>query len=57
VAVDYSERLKVWRENLRLWVITLDHDRYESRVEEIEASHRRAKHVNLKVGMPNFLYA
>jgi len=49
IAVDYSERLKVWRENLRLWVITLDHDRYESRVQDIEASHRRSQNINLKV--------
>lgn len=47
--MDYSERLKVWRENLRLWVITLDHDRYESRVQDIEASHRRSQNINLKV--------
>jgi hypothetical protein len=48
VAVDFSQRSKTWQETLRLWVITLSHDKYEGRIKSIEASYRRSKDVNQK---------
>lgn len=49
VAVDYSQKAKAWQENLRLWVITMNHDKYEQRIKSIEASYRRARDVNQKL--------
>ncbi|KAI3424745.1 hypothetical protein D9Q98_008134 [Chlorella vulgaris] len=43
VAADYSESSKGWRDMLRLWVITLDHNSYMKQVDKIRDSHRKSQ--------------
>ncbi|KAK9807285.1 hypothetical protein WJX73_007725 [Symbiochloris irregularis] len=49
VAVDYDQKSKSWREMLRLWVITLDHDKYEKELENIAESHKKSQKVRQKL--------
>lgn len=51
VAVDYDQATKTWREMLRLWVITLDHDKYEKELQNIAESHKKS----VQVGQSCFL--
>ncbi|KAK9819698.1 hypothetical protein WJX72_001361 [[Myrmecia] bisecta] len=49
VALDFSETSSTWKEMLRLWVITLSHDRYEAELRSIQASHRKSTEVREKL--------
>lgn len=42
VAVDYSETAHIWKDMIRLWVITLDHDKYERELNNIPKSHNKS---------------
>ena len=43
VAPDWSSRSRCFQDMIRVWCITLDHDRYERERVRVEASHRRAQ--------------
>ncbi|DBA81851.1 TPA: hypothetical protein ACH3X1_007570 [Trebouxia sp. C0004] len=42
VAVDYSQTAHTWKEMLRLWVITLDHEKYERELNNIAQGHSKS---------------
>ncbi|KAL0051116.1 hypothetical protein WJX82_002309 [Trebouxia sp. C0006] len=42
VAVDYSQTAHTWKEMLRLWVITLDHEKYECELNNIAQGHSKS---------------
>jgi hypothetical protein len=43
VAPDWSSRSRCFQDMIRVWCITLDHDKYERERTRVEASHRRAQ--------------
>ncbi|KAK9854785.1 hypothetical protein WJX84_000152 [Apatococcus fuscideae] len=49
VAADFDERSKTWKEMLRLWLITMSHDKYMAAIPTIQASYVKSQKVQQRL--------